>query len=120
VTEVTGIGEVGVALAACLERRQIQHVEDVEKIGAKVQGSQFSEMHEAGKQGVLAQRHVNLTVAGPAETVASNAIRPAYFGCNAVDGEIRARSAGEYVEVIEPAVRVRRIFREDTINKSLI
>jgi len=36
VTKVIGIGEVGVALATGLERRQIQHVEDVEKIGAEV------------------------------------------------------------------------------------
>jgi len=36
VTEVIGIGEVGVALATSLERGQVQHIKDVEKIGAKI------------------------------------------------------------------------------------
>src|SRR5256885_4482183 len=82
--------------------------------------SGFPEMHEAGKQGVLAQGHVNLAVAWPAETIASDAIGSAHPGCDAVSREIRASTARGDVEVIEPAVRVRRIFGEDAVNEILI
>src|SRR6266478_6714733 len=69
---------------------------------------------------MFAQSHVNLAVGWPAELVASDAVRPANPGCNAVYWEIRARSACEYVKVIEPAVRVRCICRENPVDKTLV
>jgi hypothetical protein len=43
-TEVTGVGEICVALATRLKRGQVQHIEDVEEVCPEVEGGGLPEM----------------------------------------------------------------------------
>jgi len=77
-------------------------------------------MHEAGKQGVLAQGHVNLAVTRPTETIASYAVRPAHPGSDAIGREIRASTAWGDVEVIESTIRVGAVCRKNPVDEGLV
>ena len=119
-TEVTAIGEIGVALASRLKRRQVERIKGVEKVCPEVEGSGLSQVQESGKHGVLSQCHVNLTVGRPAKPVAANAIVSTLAGGKAVYRKVRARTPRGYVEVVESAIRMRGILGKHTIDETLI
>jgi hypothetical protein len=119
-TEVIAVGEISVALATGLKRRQVEHIKDVEKVCSEVEGSGLSQVQESGKHGVLSQCHVNLTVGRPAKPVAANAISSTLPGSDAVRRKVRAVTPRSDVEIVESTIRVSSILWKHPIDEALI
>src|SRR6266567_3823968 len=97
-TEVTAVGEIGVALATRLKWGQVEHVKDVEEVCPEIKSGGLSQRPEGGELGVLPQCHINLTIDRAPEPVAPNSVVSTYPSGNAIDGEVRADTPRGYVE----------------------